>query len=120
VTHYELSWEEKYGWLGRWYSKSRVFDTYGEAKSHYNNLRVYSKKRMVIVTKTKAVRVNEFYPSDGVVLAKSQKAFPGITERLTDLMVDNNHMQERNSTETKRVLESLYDGWYDDFFKITP
>lgn len=64
-------------------------------------------------------RVRSFFPSDGVVLAKSQVAFPGVKESDTDIMEKNNHFQVRNSSETKRVLESLYRGdEYDNFFKL--
>jgi hypothetical protein len=57
--------------------------------------------------------------NDGVVLVKSQKAFPGVKESDTDIMRHNNHFQVRNSSETERVLEHLYNGdKYDDFFKL--
>ena len=60
-----------------------------------------------------------FYPNDGVVLVKSQKAFPGVGGRI-DKMEKNNHFQERNSKETLRVLRKLYrggvEGYYDPFF----
>lgn len=58
-----------------------------------------------------------FYPSDGVVLARSQVAFPGIKAQNIDYMPHNNHFQERNSRETERVMKNLYTGFfYDDYF----
>lgn len=64
-------------------------------------------------------RVRSFFPSDGVVLAKSQVAFPGVKESDTDIMRKNNHFQVRNSSETERVLKNLYEGEeYDNFFKL--
>ena len=56
-----------------------------------------------------------FYPNDGVVLVKSQKAFPGVGGRI-DKMEKNNHFQERNSPQTEEVLEKLYKGKYDGYF----
>ncbi len=64
-------------------------------------------------------KTRTFFPSDGVVLEKSQKAYPGVKIDDTDFMPHNNHMQVRNSSETKRVLEDLYDGkGYDRFFML--
>ncbi len=61
-----------------------------------------------------------FFPSDGVVLVKSQKAFPGVKESDTDIMEGNNHFQVRNSSETRRVLLRLYEEErYDQFFRLT-
>ena len=66
-------------------------------------------------------KVLRFYPSDGVVLARSQQAFPGIEEGNIDYMPHNNHFQERNSSETERVLKALFDGdLYDTYFKLIP
>ena len=63
--------------------------------------------------------IKRFYPSDGVVLTQSQKAFPGVKESDTDFMPHNNHFQVRNSEETERVLKDLFDGVnYDQYFKL--
>jgi len=65
-------------------------------------------------------KVLKFYPSDGVVLAHSQKAFPGIKDSDVDIMPHNNHFQERNSLETRRVLNNLYKGrHYDKYFQLS-
>ncbi len=72
-----------------------------------------------VTPRTRIRKVIKFYPSDGVVLARSQQAFPGIEERNIDYMPHNNHFQERNSSETKKVLIRLYEGRkYDSYFKI--
>jgi len=68
-----------------------------------------------------------FFPKDAcpvkygrVVLVKSQKAFPGVKESDTDIMRHNNHFQVRNSSETRRALENLYEEkLYDQFFRLT-
>ncbi len=78
----------------------------------------YNYKTVLTVTFIPS-RERSFFPSDGVVLAKSQVAFPGVKESDTDIMRKNNHFQVRNSSETKRVLENLFEGReYDDFFKL--
>ena len=69
---------------------------------------------------TKQVKKQSFYPNDGVVLVKSQKAFPGVKETNTWLMKGNNHFQERNSPQTEEALEKLYEGGYDDYFYTEP
>jgi hypothetical protein len=70
--------------------------------------------------KVKTIPTRSFFPSDGVVLVKSQKAFPGVKESDTDKMEGNNHFQVRNSSETRRVLENLYEEkLYDQFFRLT-
>jgi len=64
-------------------------------------------------------KTRTFFPSDGVVLEKSQKAYPGVKISDTYHMKHNNHMQVRNSSETEQCLRRLYDGgWYDGFFKL--
>ncbi len=74
---------------------------------------------MRLFTSKVNTRLLKFYPSDGVVLARSQIAFPGIEEGNIDYMPHNNHFQERNSSETERVLKWLYDGrQYDAYFKL--
>jgi len=114
-TYYELTWEEKYGWLGKWYKQTRHFNTYNECVNHYNGLNVYRKQGWSINAKTKPIKKQSFYPNDGVVLVKSQKAFPGVGGRI-DKMEKNNHFQERNSPQTEEVLEKLYKGKYDGYF----
>jgi pimeloyl-ACP methyl ester carboxylesterase len=117
-TKHKVMWQEKYGWGSRWYDQERKgFDNWWEAQAHYNNVNVYRKRNVQLSTYTETKTVRKFYPSDGVILVKSQKAFPGVGKR-TDKMTDNNHFQERNSTETLRVMEKLYHGDYDPFFKI--
>lgn len=70
-------------------------------------------------TTTHTSTSRSFFPSDGVVLVKSQKAFPGVKESDTDIMRHNNHFQVRNSSETRRVLENLYErDEYDQFFRL--
>jgi hypothetical protein len=70
-------------------------------------------------TTTHTSTSRSFYPSDGVVLVKSQKAFPGVKESDTDIMRHNNHFQVRNSSETERVLLNLYTKEnYDQFFRL--
>jgi pimeloyl-ACP methyl ester carboxylesterase len=64
---------------------------------------------------TSSRKVKKFYPSDGVVTMKSQLAFPGVGNR-TDMMRGNSHFQERNSPETRRMMQNLYKGEYDFFF----
>ena len=118
TTYFELSWKEKYGWLSKWYDQKRTFNSYAEADAHYTNLNVYKKENKTITSFDRVSKKLDFYPSDGIVLAKSQKDFPNISEQHTDLMESNNHMQERNSLETYRVLKKLYEGGYDPFFDI--
>lgn len=73
-----------------------------------------------VSTKVQTQKVLKFYPSDGVVLAHSQKAYPGIKEADIDFMLHNNHFQERNSSETRRVMRALYEGVkYDKYFQLT-
>lgn len=54
-------------------------------------------------------------PSDGVVTLSSQHDYPGAT-RLT--MQNTNHMQARNSKETMRILNNLFDGKHGHKFKL--
>jgi len=55
-------------------------------------------------------------PSDGVVPVSSQIAYPGILRYAG--MRKINHMQERNSEETKRSLNALFKGTYGKEFKL--
>lgn len=116
-TYLELKWEEKYGIGGKWYSQTRYFDTYQEALDHYSNVKSYKKRNRIITGLTRVVKKQTLFPSDGVVLQKSQVAYPGVGNR-TDKMPRNNHFQERNSEETERVMRKLYKGGYDDFFFV--
>lgn len=55
-------------------------------------------------------------PSDGVILCESQEAFPGC-DRI-EIMNGINHMQQRNSRETKEILNELFDGQLGDYFQL--
>jgi len=82
-------------------------------------VQVYNKCNNNISSNSTTEKIQAFFPSDGVVLEKSQKAYPGVKIDDTYHMKHNNHMQVRNSSETKRALEDLYDGvLYDTFFKL--
>jgi hypothetical protein len=119
-TRHKVTWEEKYGRGSKWYSQERTnFPEWWDAQAHYNNVNVHKKRNMQLSTYTITHKLQTFFPSDGVVLVKSQKAFPGVGRR-TDKMPENNHFQERNSKETLRVMENLYRGDYDKFFKVDP
>ncbi len=118
-TTFTLTWQEKYGVLGKWYNQSRTFSTSIEAHNYYSAVQVYRKRNDTYNANLITTTTRTFFPSDGVVLEKSQKAYPGVKISDTDFMPHNNHMQVRNSSQTKRVLEFLYDGGkYDDFFKL--
>jgi pimeloyl-ACP methyl ester carboxylesterase len=67
-------------------------------------------------TKTSTVSERIFYPSDGVVLVRSQVAFKGAPQGEVFMMPGSNHFQERNDENTKEKLENLYDGEYNDYF----
>lgn len=55
--------------------------------------------------------------SDGVVPVSSQIGYPG--RRYRAVRMDNtNHMQQRNSTETRDRLNELFNGNYGDEFKL--
>ncbi len=118
-TKHKVTWREKYGHLSKWYNQERGdFNNWWEAQAHYNNVKVFEKDNMQLSTYTVTHKTLKFFPSDGVVLVKSQKAFPGVGDR-TDHLPGDNHFQIRNSEETERVLEKLYLGGnqgYDDFF----
>ncbi len=119
---YNLSFEVPYGNTNPrfgtstgWRTARLQFSTYEEA------LRNSVGKRNPRITGAIENRRQQlkFYPSDGVVLARSQRAFPGITQQNVDIMEHNNHFQERNSSETERVLKALYRGdRYDAYFKL--
>ncbi len=121
INKYIVSWQEKYGRLSRWYSQKRTFYNVDEAIS-YKNTRKNSvfkvrKEKLEIAQETRQVQL--LFPNDGVVLVRSQIAFPGVGDR-KDKMEGDNHFQERNSLETLRVLKRLYlggsQGYYDSFF----
>lgn len=71
---------------------------------------------------TRILQANELFaidlPSDGIVTVQSQKAYPGNNAYPPLRMNNTNHMQMRNSSETKRVLRSAFNGAYGDDFKI--
>jgi hypothetical protein len=117
-TIWVLTWEEKAKRGHGWVSKEARFDNINSCHNHMNNLtnHVFRVRNTNITTFNSNKKVMKFFPSDGVVLVKSQVAFPGVGNR-TDAMPGDNHFQMRNSGETKRVMEKLYDGDYDDFFE---
>jgi hypothetical protein len=117
VDKYTVEWEEKYGWLGKWYPRKSVFYSYENARSHYNMIphSVYKWKNGSINTTQETKQIQKLFPNDGVVLVRSQRAFPGVGKR-QDKMEGDNHFQERNSPETKRVMKELYIGGYDKYF----
>ncbi|MCR9152766.1 MAG: hypothetical protein NXI09_01540 [Bacteroidetes bacterium] len=57
-------------------------------------------------------------PNDGVVPVSSQTGMPGA--RVSELMImeNTNHMQERNSEQTKEKLNSLFDGAHGKEFQL--
>jgi hypothetical protein len=116
-----LKWDEKYGRFGRWYHQERSFYDLNKAVTYSNEVdkRVYKVRKKRIVTVQETRKVQKLFPSDGVVLKKSQLAFPGVGKR-TDKMEGDNHFQERNSPETYRVMKKLYLGDYDSYFYTTP
>jgi hypothetical protein len=115
-TKHKVTFKVKYGWLGKWYNDEKSgFDNWWDAQAYYNDLDVYKKKDMQINTHTETTTRKKFFPSDGVVLVKSQKAFPGVGGR-TDKMEGDNHFQMRNSPETERVMVKLFNGDYDSYF----
>lgn len=95
------------------------FDSRRAAEKFAVHIKQFADYQTSIELVAKQIKKRAFYPSDGVVLAKSQIAFPGIQEKNTDIMRGDNHFQERNSPSTKRVLEALYRGdVYDSYFKL--
>ena len=120
INKYTVKWDEKYGWFGKWYSQERVFYSYDEAQSHYNMIphSVYKWRNGVINTTQESRLVQKYFPNDGVVLERSQRAYPGVGNR-QDKLEGDNHFQERNSPEAERVMIKLYNGDYDIFFKTT-
>jgi len=121
INKYTVKWDEKYGWLGKWYSQERAFYSYDEAQSHYNMIphSVYKWRNGSINTTQETRQVQKYFPNDGVVLERSQRAYPGVGGRVDKLEGDN-HFQERNSPEAERVMKRLYlggpFGYYDPFF----
>jgi pimeloyl-ACP methyl ester carboxylesterase len=117
---YKVTWDEKYGALGKWYSQERDgILNWWDAQSLYNNIEVYKKKNMQISSYSTTFKVQSFFPSDGVVLERSQRAYPGVGNR-QDKLEGDNHFQERNSPEAERVMIKLYKGIYDSFFYTAP
>lgn len=121
-TRYQVQWEEKYGFLSKWYNQTRVFSSTAEREAYITNVtnQVHSVRNIQNTTLTDTIKVKSFYPSDGLIPVKNQIAWPGTKQDHMDKMEHNHHFQERNSSETKRVLEKLYQGDYDEFFQITP
>jgi len=59
-------------------------------------------------------------PSDGVVLAESASAFPGLKSKNVIFMKSSNHGQMKNDENTKTGLNTLYDGFLGRNFKTEP
>lgn len=103
------------------FNLNQTFDNQNSATDFCNLLATYPSVTQVTQSvEVKIYMTRSFFPSDGVVLVKSQKAFPGVLESNTDKMKHNNHFQVRNSSETERVLNNLYKrNVYDQFFRLT-
>lgn len=67
---------------------------------------------------TAPTAVPVFHESDGVVLASSQKGFPGTAGNFR--MNNANHFQERNSEPTRQALLQLFSTGNGDSWFITP
>ena len=65
-------------------------------------------------TKYKHVIIDE--DSDGVVPVSSQTGYPGA--RIGLEMIETNHMQQRNCTQTKLRLMDLFEGFYGPEFQL--
>jgi triacylglycerol esterase/lipase EstA (alpha/beta hydrolase family) len=69
--------------------------------------------------------IYDYKPNDGVVLSESSSSKikvnttgnNGVTQTII-LMPSSNHDQMKNSIETNRALNNLYDGLYGKFFKL--
>jgi hypothetical protein len=117
-TRHKVTWEEKYGFGGKWYSQERTnFPEWWDAQAHYNNVNVYKKRNMQLSTYTITHKLQTFYPSDGVVLKKSQLAFPGVDLKNTREMNGDSHFQERNSPNARDLFIDLYKGKFGKFFR---
>ena len=55
-------------------------------------------------------------PNDGVVTVSSQRDYPNRV--FEDKMDNTNHIQERNSTETKKRLNEMFDGRFGFSFQL--
>lgn len=131
---YRVTWQEKVTTKVKYLliftktkeeTKSKEFTTKDSvlAANFLNDLSAQIGNRFItgyVFLTIKIVKKRKLFLSDGIVLAKSQIAFTDV--KLTDILLlkENNHMQMRNSSETKRVLEMLYEGRsaLDPFFKI--
>lgn len=118
VTKYIVKWDEKYAWLSKWFHQERSFYSYSEAASYSatRHGQVYQIKNNHIATVQEYRQVQKLFPSDGLILVRSQIAFPGVGKRIA-LMEHDNHFQLRNSPEAKDRFEELYNGDHDLFFK---
>jgi hypothetical protein len=98
---------------------TKRFSNLTQAAEFASHIKQFANYQTVISKETKTERRLQFFPSDGVVLARSQVAFPGINSKNIAVMEGDNHFQERNSPNTKRRLQELYAGSrYDPYFKI--
>lgn len=121
IYHYSVTWEQRGYNSTTWYTQSRHrFSSHQEALDYYNTLHLNpSQKRAPVVSMNPSGALRKtlkFFPSDGVVLTKSQKAFPGVDSKNIDKMPGDNHFQERNSPNTLVLFEALYNGDFDPFF----
>jgi pimeloyl-ACP methyl ester carboxylesterase len=103
---------------------SKKFDTRAEAdKWVWDITKAFGASAISSTSITLKTSKNEMvlkeFPSDGVVLTNSQKAFPGVKNRI-DKMPGDNHFQERNSANTELMLKNLLKGQYDDYFSTPP
>ncbi len=74
---------------------------------YINDINVYKKDNMQLTTYTVTHKTLKFFPTDGVVFVKFQKASPGVNHKNIDKMPGDNHFQMRNSPETKTVIETI-------------
>jgi len=58
-------------------------------------------------------------PNDGAVTKTSALAFPGIDLNNTQSMINSNHSQLTNDTNTRDRLKELFFGYYGNFFITT-
>jgi hypothetical protein len=131
IAKYVLTWQEKHYFLGKWYNQSRTFWSLADVLAEQKAIpgRVYKSRNVYFQESYLRFKARKFYPSDGVILCKSQVAFPGApydhkpisNEKAGDSiyeMFGNNHFQERNSPQAKEKLELLYSGFFDTYFKV--
>lgn len=124
TSFWMVEWKEQqasngYNTNPLWTTNSQRFGTYGAA-INYRNL-VYANpyktiKDFTITQEYEYTKHRVFFPSDGVVLTKSQKAFPGVDISNVREMRGDSHFQERNSPNALTLFEALYNGDFGTFF----